>query len=152
MDLKKVIAVGGGRKTFGNGSSLAHRIYNMPNGLKSPDSVICYIDNYYDTYNRRMKMCQLDRLLQMKAHIYQIAKKHNAEKVYVFGSCARKEETPDSDIDFLADFNNEASLFDQVGLQLELADALHCKVDVIPLSSLTDPEFGPKVEKEMVLL
>ena len=97
-------------------------------------------------------MCQLDRLLQMKAHIYQIAKKHNVEKMYVFGSCARKEETPESDIDFLADFNNEASLFDQVGLQLELADALNCKVDVIPFSSLTDPEFGPKVEKEMVLL
>ena len=97
-------------------------------------------------------MCQLDRLLQMKANIYQIAKKHNAEKVYVFGSCARKEETPESDIDFLADFNNEASLFDQVGLQLELEDALNCKVDDIPLSALTAPEFGPKVEKEMVLL
>ena len=97
-------------------------------------------------------MCQLDRLRRMKADIYRIAKRHNAEKVYVFGSCARKEETPESDVDFLADFNSDASLFDQVGMQLALEDTLNCKVDVIPLSALTDPDFGPGVKKDMVLL
>ena len=70
----------------------------------------------------------------------------------MFGSCARKEETPESDIDFLADFNGEASLFDQVGLQLELEDVLSCKVDVLPLSSLDDPDFGPVAKMDMVLL
>jgi len=97
-------------------------------------------------------MCQLDRLRRMKADIYRIAKRHNAEKVYVFGSCARKEETPESDVDFLADFNSDASLFDQVGMQLALEDTLNCKVDVIPLSSLADPDFGPGVKNDMVLL
>ena len=97
-------------------------------------------------------MCQLDRLRRMKADIYRIAKRHNAEKVYVFGSCARKEETPESDVDLLADFNSDASLFDQVGMQLALEDTLNCKVDVIPLSSLTDPDFGPGVKNDMVLL
>lgn len=97
-------------------------------------------------------MCQLDRLQRLKAEIYRIAQRHNARKVYVFGSCARKSETPESDVDFLADFNDQASLFDQVGMQLALADILKCKVDVIPLSSLTDPDFGPGVQKEMVAL
>jgi len=97
-------------------------------------------------------MCQLDRLQRLKAEIYRIAQKHNARKVYVFGSCARKEEKPESDVDFLADFNNNASLFDQVGLQLALADVLKCKVDVIPLSSLADPDFGSGVKKDMVAL
>ena len=97
-------------------------------------------------------MCQLDRLYRLKTEIYRIAHKHNVEKVYVFGSCARKEETPGSDIDILADFNDDASLFDQVGLQLELEDTLNCKVDVIPLSSLDDPDFGPMAKKDMVLL
>ena len=97
-------------------------------------------------------MCQLDRLRRMKADIYRIAKRHNAEKVYVFGSCARKEETPESDVDLLADFNSDASLFDQVGMQLALEDTLNCKVDVIPLSSLADPDFGPGVKNDMVLL
>ena len=97
-------------------------------------------------------MCQLDRLQRLKSEIYRIAQKHNARKVYVFGSCARKEEKPESDVDFLADFNNNASLFDQVGLQLALADVLKCKVDVIPLSSLADPDFGFGVKKDMVAL
>ncbi len=97
-------------------------------------------------------MCQLDRLQRLKAEIYRIAHKHNASKLYVFGSCARKEETPESDVDFLADFNDNASLFDQVGLQLALADVLKCKVDVIPLSSLADPDFGSGVKKDMVAL
>ena len=97
-------------------------------------------------------MFQIDRLRQLRTEIYQLAQKYNANKVYVFGSCARKEETSESDIDFLADFNEDASLFDQVGLQLDLADALKCKVDVIPLSSLKDPVFGPMVKRDMLLL
>lgn len=97
-------------------------------------------------------MCQLDRLYCMKSQINEIARRHNAEKVYVFGSCARKEENSTSDIDFLADFNDQASLFDQVGLQLDLADMLKCKVDVIPLSALEDPVFGTSAKKDMVAL
>ena len=97
-------------------------------------------------------MCQLDRLQKLKTEIYRIAQKHNVGRMYVFGSCARKEEKSGSDIDFLADFSDKASLFDQVGLQLALADILKCKVDVIPLSSLADPSFGPGVKKDMVAL
>ena len=97
-------------------------------------------------------MCRLDRLHQLKSEIYRIARRHNAERVYVFGSCARKEETPESDVDFLADFNDNASLFDQVALRLALEETLNCRVDVIPLSSLADPVFGPMAKKDMVLL
>ena len=97
-------------------------------------------------------MCKLDKLRMLRTEIYRIAHKHNVEKVYVFGSCARKEETPESDIDFLADFNEDASLFDQVALQLELAEALNSKVDVLPMSSLDDPYFGPMAKKDMVAL
>ena len=88
----------------------------------------------------------------MRDKIQDVARKYNAERIFVFGSCARGEETPESDIDFLADFNDKASLFDQVGLQLDLAETLDCKVDVIPLSSLDDPYFGPMAKKDMVLL
>ncbi len=97
-------------------------------------------------------MYQLDRLRQLKSKIYEIANKYNAVKVYVFGSCARKEETLNSDIDFLAEFNNKASLFDQVALQLDLSDILGCKVDVIPFSALSDPKFGTTVKRDMVVL
>jgi len=98
-------------------------------------------------------MCQLDRLHRLKAEIYQIAKKRNADKVYVFGSCARKEETPESDVDFIADFNNRASLFDHVGLELDLSELLGCSVDVVTLNRLReDDDFSKNVRREMLEL
>lgn len=98
-------------------------------------------------------MCQLDRLQRLKAEIYRIARKHNARKVYVFGSCVRKEEKPESDVDFIADFNEKASLFDQVGLEIDLSDFLGCAVDVVTFQRLLqDDEFSRNVRKEMLEL
>ena len=97
-------------------------------------------------------MCQLDRLHQLKSEIYRIVQRHNASKVYVFGSCARKEETPDSDIDFLAEFNPNASLFDHAGLEYDLAEILGCKVDVVAFSTLKSDAFAKNIRKDMVVL
>ena len=98
-------------------------------------------------------MCQLDRLKQLKEEILQIARKHNAEKVYVFGSCTRKEETPESDVDFVADFKEHSTLFNVVDLELDLADLLGSSVDVVTLDRLDlDDAFANNVKKDMVLL
>ena len=98
-------------------------------------------------------MSQLDRLRHLKDDIHRIAKAHNAEKVYVFGSCARKEETPNSDIDFLADFNSRASLFDQAGLELDLSELLGCSVDVVTFNRLREnDDFSKNVRREMLEL
>ena len=97
-------------------------------------------------------MCQLDRLQQLRSEILQIARKHNAVKVYVFGSCARKEETPESDVDFVADFKEHASIFDHAGLEYDLAQFLGCKVDVVAKDALQDDFFAANVRKDMVQL
>jgi len=101
--------------------------------------------------NPKRKMSQLDRLHRLKTEIYRIARKHNAEKVYVFGSCAREEETPESDIDLLVEFNN-ASLFDHIRLEQEMADLLQSSVDIVSLKALKQDSFGLQVRREMVLL
>ena len=101
--------------------------------------------------NPRRKMSQLDRLHRLRTEIYQIARKHNAEKVYVFGSCARKEETPESDVDLLVEFNN-ASLFDHIRLEEEMANLLQTSVDIVSLKALKQDSFGLQVRREMVLL
>lgn len=49
-------------------------------------------------------MCQLDRLRSLRGEIYEIARKHKADKVYVFGSCARGEETPTATSTFWSSF------------------------------------------------
>ena len=36
-------------------------------------------------------MCMLDEIRAKRDEIYAIAKAHKAEKLWVFGSCARKE-------------------------------------------------------------
>ena len=41
----------------------------------------------------------LDTIHAKRDEIHSIARKHKAEKLWVFGSVARKEERPDSDID-----------------------------------------------------
>ena len=50
-------------------------------------------------------MCMLDEIRARRDEIYAIARKHKAEKLWVFGSCARREERPDSDVDFLVKFS-----------------------------------------------
>ena len=98
-------------------------------------------------------MSQLDRLQQLREEIYRIARSHNAEKVYVFGSCARREETPDSDVDFVADFREHTTLFDVVGLELDMSDLLGRPVDVVTLGRLAKNDaFANHVRTDMVLL
>ena len=97
-------------------------------------------------------MCQLDRIRSLRGEIYEIARKHKADKVYVFGSCARMEETSDSDVDFIAEFKPHSSLFDLGGLQYDLQKLLGCKVDLIPEDSLSEDTFAANVRKDMVLL
>jgi hypothetical protein len=96
-------------------------------------------------------MCQLDRLRSLRGEIYEIARKHKADKVYVFGSCARKEETPESDVDFLVELQKGASLFDLMDLQDEYEALLNCKVDVVSRRGL-NPYLRDNVLSEAVVL
>ena len=49
-------------------------------------------------------MCMLDEIRAKRDEIYAVARRHKAEKLWVFGSCARREERPGSDVDFLVKF------------------------------------------------
>jgi uncharacterized protein len=48
----------------------------------------------------------------------------------IFGSVARDEARPDSDVDFLVEFSIEASLFDLFRVRHYLKDLLKCEVDL----------------------
>ena len=52
------------------------------------------------------------------------------------GSVARGDDSDDSDYDFLARFTEGASLFELVGLQLDLEELLGHEVDVISVGGL----------------
>jgi uncharacterized protein len=63
--------------------------------------------------------------------ILQIAAHHGARNVRVFGSVARGESRPDSDIDFLVELEPGRSLFDLGGLLTDLQRLLGVDVDVV---------------------
>ncbi len=78
----------------------------------------------------------LAQLKQYKNEIIQLAQKYNSTNVRIFGSVARGENTPDSDIDFLIDMTPEQDLFDFIRLTRELSQLLGCKVDIVHSNSL----------------
>lgn len=63
--------------------------------------------------------------------ILRIAEKHGACNVRVFGSFARGESQPDSDVDFLVDVGHRHSSFFPGGLVSDLEDLLGRRVDVV---------------------
>jgi hypothetical protein len=73
-----------------------------------------------------------DLLAEKRDRILEIADQHGAFNVRVFGSVARGEETPESDIDFLIDYDiDRVSPWFPVGLIHDLQDLLGREVDVV---------------------
>ena len=66
-----------------------------------------------------------------REEILRLAALHGARNVRIFGSVARGEAGPDSDLDVLVDMEPGRSLFDMGGLLTDLQDLLGCKVDVV---------------------
>lgn len=79
---------------------------------------------------------RLDQLRSQREMIIEIVSRNKACNVSVFGSVARGDETPESDVDLLVDFLPGASLTDQFRLQEELAELLKTPVDVISRRAL----------------
>ena len=76
-------------------------------------------------------MCMLDEIRAKRDEIYAIAKRHKAERLWVFGSCARKEERPDSDVDLLVKYIGGIGLLERVNFEDEVSSAVGRKVDLV---------------------
>jgi len=68
--------------------------------------------------------------------ILKLAAAHGAHNVRVFGSVARGEAGPESDLDILADFDPGRNYLDRVALWQDLEDLLGCKVHIVTEASL----------------
>lgn len=66
-----------------------------------------------------------------RAAILTIARRYGARDVRVFGSVARNEADPQSDVDFLVELEPGRSVLDLGGLLIGLEDYLKCRVDVM---------------------
>ncbi len=78
--------------------------------------------------------------------ILETAAKHGAYNVRVFGSVARGDNTPNSDVDLLVDYDpNAITPWFPGGLLMDLQDLLGRKVDV-----LTEQGISPLIRTEVL--
>ena len=86
-----------------------------------------------------------------RERVIRIAAKHGARNVRIFGSVARGEGDPSSDLDLLVDLDPGRSLFDLGGLLMDLQEFLDCRVDVITERGLR-PRLREQVLREAIPL
>ena len=79
-----------------------------------------------------------DRLAELRDEIRQAAAEHGASDVRIFGSVARGEDRPESDVDVLVALEPGRSLLDLARLELRLERLLGRPVDVVTESGLRD--------------
>ncbi len=80
-----------------------------------------------------------------------IAKQHGIAALYLFGSYARGEATPQSDLDFRIEKGNLRSLLQLAGFQLDLEEHFSKNLDVLTTQMLT-PQFLSSIRPEEVLI
>lgn len=81
-----------------------------------------------------------------------ILRRHGVVRAGLFGSVARGEAGPRSDLDLLVEFGRQTSLLDRAGLKLELEAALGRPVDVVHYRSLYEPIRERVLAEELPIL
>ncbi len=83
--------------------------------------------------------------------ILRLAAGYGVRNVRIFGSVARGEARPDSDMDLMVDFSEGSTIFDAVGLWQDLTEMMGRDVSVIGEDSPDDP-FMQRILKDAIPL
>ncbi len=89
------------------------------------------------------------RILQILSEYKAELERYGVERLAVFGSAARDELGPDSDVDLLVEFNRPVGLFEFVRLQQYIEDLLGQSVDLVTPDAL-EPGLRKAVTEEAV--
>ena len=93
----------------------------------------------------------LEQIRRRRIEIERIAKRYGAHDVRIFGSVARGEAKPESDVDVLVSFEPERSLLDVAGFEQDLEELLGCEVDVVEVGGIS-PYIEDRILAEAVPL
>ncbi|MGD1901569.1 MAG: nucleotidyltransferase family protein [Geitlerinemataceae cyanobacterium] len=86
------------------------------------------------------------KIIEERQEILEIATKHGVFNLRLFGSVAREEETAESDIDLLIDYDlKKISPWFPTGLIRDLQDLLGRKIDVV-----TEKGLNPRVRENVI--
>ena len=81
----------------------------------------------------------------LKFKILPVLKGQGVLKASIFGSFARGDSTSKSDVDILVELSDDVSLFDFVGIKLEIEDIIGKKVDLVEYKVIK-----PRIKKNIL--
>jgi predicted nucleotidyltransferase len=87
----------------------------------------------------------LEALRAYRRKILELAARHGARNVRVFGSTVRGEAGPLSDIDLLVDVEPGRTLLDVIAFEQDVEELLGCSVEV-----LTDAGLSPYLQQRIL--
>lgn len=87
---------------------------------------------------------------EIKTRIKPIIEKHQIKEVYLFGSYARGEANPNSDIDIYCSSGDVETLYDESDLIEELEQALGKKVDLVTIGSQMHQYFKEQLDQDKI--
>jgi uncharacterized protein len=91
------------------------------------------------------------RVRRRRRDVIAAAAAHGVSGLRVFGSVARGQDRPDSDVDLLADLPPGMSLFGLGRVQADLEAILGTRVDLVPAQDLK-PDVRSRTERDLVAL
>ena len=90
-------------------------------------------------------------IAEIRDKVAEVMRRRGVVRASIFGSVARGEGGPESDVDFLVEFEKGRTLLDLSGLRLDLIDVLECDVDVATPKSL-HPKLRDRILGELVAI
>ena len=87
-------------------------------------------------------------LAAIRAHNAEI-KRFGVTSLALFGSVARNEAGPESDLDLVVEFDREPSYDRYSRLKIFLEDLLSCRVDLV-MATAIKPRMRPYIERDAV--
>lgn len=80
-----------------------------------------------------------------------LKEEYGVKEIGIFGSFVRGEESPESDLDILVEFEKPIGLIKFVDLKIKLSEALGVEVDLVMKSALK-PRIGKKILQEVIMV
>ncbi|HOW39176.1 MAG TPA: nucleotidyltransferase family protein [Bacteroidales bacterium] len=89
---------------------------------------------------------------EINSNIIKYLRPYSPERIGIFGSYARREETPESDIDILVKFKETLSLLELVKIHRELSQILGKDVDLVTESSIKNERLKKYIYTDLKII
>lgn len=103
-------------------------------------------------HDRTVPQIEISHLIAiLHPHLPALKQHYHIKSLSLFGSYVRNEQTPDSDLDVLVEFDELPGLLTYAELQQTLSDLLHIPVDLVHRPDLK-PHIGERILAEVVMV